>query len=194
MPSVCEADDGGAGMAKAPQRAGQCPAPTKGQKHFYVRRRGGCPHPPALEGAPFLGHGLPDAPFRLPAKRRRGGTLGRPPFPTAQLGPHRNKGAFKKRGVPSPRPLPGQRERKTRERQSAEPPAPLRLQLRLPNWHSRKNGVRGKRSYGHEVPVARVPGNPLGPFPSLGKDLAAAAAKSSTTSDKLYHCPLIRLA
>ena len=96
VPSVCEADEGGAGMAKAPQRAGQCPAPTKGEKRFYIRRRGGCPHPPALEGTPFVGHGLPDAPFRLPAKRRRGGTLGRPPYPTAQLGPHRNKGAFKK--------------------------------------------------------------------------------------------------
>ena len=69
----------GAGMAKALQRAGQCPAPTKGEKRFYIRRRGGCPHPPALEGTPFVGHGLPDAPFRLPAKRRRGGTLGCPP-------------------------------------------------------------------------------------------------------------------
>ena len=98
VPSVCEADEGGTGMAKALQRASQCPAPTKEQKRFYVRRRGGCPHPPTLEGAPFVGHGLPDTPFRLPAKRRRGGTLGRPPFPTAQLGPHRNKGAFKKGG------------------------------------------------------------------------------------------------
>ena len=96
VPSVCEADEGGTGMAKALQRASQCPAPTKEQKRFYVRRRGGCPHPPALEGAPFVGHGLPDTPFRLPAKRRRGGTLSRPPYPTAQLGPHRNKGAFKK--------------------------------------------------------------------------------------------------
>ena len=86
----------GAGMAKALQRAGQCPAPTKGEKRFYIRRRGGCPHPPALEGTPFVGHGLPDAPFRLPAKRRRGGTLGRPPYPAAQLEPRHNKGAFKK--------------------------------------------------------------------------------------------------
>ncbi len=149
---------------------------------------------PRWRGSSFVGHGLPDAPFRLPAKRRRGGTLGRPPSPPPHsLGPTATK-ALSKRGVPGSRPLPGQRERKTREKQSAEPPAPLRLQLRLPNWHSRKNGVRGKRSYGHEVPVGRVPGDPLGPFPSLGKDLAAAAAKSSTTSDKLYHCPLIRLA
>ena len=83
-------------MAKALQRAGQCPAPTKGEKRFYIRRRGGCPHPPALEGTPFVGHGLPDAPFRLPAKQRRGGTLGRPPYPAAQLEPRHNKGAFKK--------------------------------------------------------------------------------------------------
>ena len=83
-------------MAKALQRAGQCPAPTKGEKRFYIRRRGGCPHPPALEGTPFVGHGLPDAPFRLPAKRRRGGTLGRPPCPAAQLELRHNKGAFKK--------------------------------------------------------------------------------------------------
>ena len=53
VPNVCEADEGGAGMAKAPQRAGQCPAPTKGQKHFYIRRRGGCSRPPALEGIFF---------------------------------------------------------------------------------------------------------------------------------------------
>ena len=64
VPSVCEADEGGAGMAKAPQRAGQCPAPTKGQKRFYIRRRGGCSRPPALEGIFFCrarpsGHAVP---------------------------------------------------------------------------------------------------------------------------------------
>ena len=144
VPSVCEADEGGTGMAKALQRASQCPAPTKEQKRFYVRRRGGCPHPPALEGAPFVGHGLPDTPFRLPAKRRRGGTLGRPPSPPPHsLGPTATK-ALSKRGVPGPRPLPGQRERKTREKQSTEPPAPLRWQTRSPNWHL-VNGVRGER-------------------------------------------------
>ena len=84
----------GAGMAKALQRAGQCPAPTKGEKRFYIRRRGGCPHPPALEGTPFVGHGLPDAPFRLPAKRRRGGTLGRPPSAAAKSPAERERHPF----------------------------------------------------------------------------------------------------
>ena len=40
-------------------RAGLGPAPTKGEVRFYIRRRGGCPHPPALEVAPFVGRGLP---------------------------------------------------------------------------------------------------------------------------------------
>ena len=31
-----------------------------------------------------------------------------------------------------------------------------------------RNGVRGKRSYGHEVSIGRVPGDPLGTFPSGG--------------------------
>ena len=96
MPSVCEADESRGRNGKSPSAGRPVSGPYERTGRFCIYRRGGCPHPPALEGAPFLGHGLPDAPFRLPAKRRRGGTLGRPPYPTAQLGPHRNKGAFKK--------------------------------------------------------------------------------------------------
>ena len=40
----------GSGMAGTPQRAGQCPAPTKGRNGFRVRRRGGPIWPPAGEG------------------------------------------------------------------------------------------------------------------------------------------------
>ena len=46
-----------------------------------------------------------------------------------------------------------------------------------------RNGVRGKRSYGHEVSIGRVPGDPLGTFPSLGKYLAAGAAKYPRAND-----------
>jgi len=93
VPSVCEADEGGAGMAKAPQRAGQCPAPTKGQETYAY----------AVGAAHW-------------AARRT---------PPHSLSPATTK-ALSKRGVPGSRPLPGQRQRKTREKQSAEPPAPLR--------------------------------------------------------------------
>ena len=64
--------------------------------------------------------------------------------PPHSLGPTATK-ALSKRGVPGPRPLPGQRERKTREKQSTEPPAPLRWQTGSPNW-GLVNGVRGERS------------------------------------------------
>ena len=53
-----------------------------------------------------------------------------------------------------------------------------------PRGNPRKRGPGGKRSYGHEVPVGRVPGDPLGPFPSLGKDLAADAAKHPRNSQR----------
>ena len=134
----------GAGMAKALQRAGQCPAPTKGEKRFYIRRRGGCPHPPALEGAPFVGHGLPDTRSAYPQNGVGAAHWAARRTPPHSLGPTATK-AFSKRGVPGPRPLPGQRERKTREKQSTEPPAPLRWQTGSPNW-GLVNGVRGERS------------------------------------------------
>ena len=40
----------GSGMAGTPQRAGQCPAPTKGRNGFRVRRRGGPMWPPVPRG------------------------------------------------------------------------------------------------------------------------------------------------
>ena len=42
--------------------------------------------------------------------------------------------ALSNRGVPSVRLLPSERQRKTRNRQSAEPPTPLRQPPRPPNW------------------------------------------------------------
>ena len=144
VPSVCEADEGGTGMANALPRASQCPAPTTEQKRFYVRRRGGCPHPPALEGAPFVGHGLPDTRSAYPQNGVGAAHWAARRTPPHSLGPTATK-AFSKRGVPGPRPLPGQRERKTREKQSTEPPAPLRWQTGSPNW-GLVNGVRGERS------------------------------------------------
>ena len=82
------------------------------------------------------------------------------PPPLHNLSPTATK-ALSTRGVPSPRSAPSQRQRKTRGGVSTEPPAPLQSRLRLPDWRSRKNGVRGKRSYGHKVPVGRVPGGAL---------------------------------
>ena len=82
------------------------------------------------------------------------------PSPPHNLSPTATK-ALSTRGVSSPRSVPSQRQRKTRGGVSTEPPAPLQSQLRLPDWRSRKNGVRGKRSYGHKVPVGRVPGGAL---------------------------------
>ena len=38
------------------------------------------------------------------------------------------------------------------------------------------NGVRGKRSYGHEVSIGRVPGGVLVPLPPWAKELAARTA------------------
>ena len=108
----------GAGMAKALQRAGQCPAPTKGEKRFYIRRRGGCPHPPALEGTPFVGHGLPDAPFRLPAKRRRGGTLGRPRM---------RRSAYPQNGVGAAHWAARRPQRRNPQRKENVTPSPARL-------------------------------------------------------------------
>ena len=105
VPSVCEADEGWTGMAKALQRASQCPAPTKEQKRFYVRRRGGCPHPPALEGAPFVGHGLPDTRSAYPQNGVGAAHWAARRTPPHSLGPTATK-ALSKRGVPSFRSLP----------------------------------------------------------------------------------------
>ena len=70
------------------------------------------------------------------------------------------------------------------------------------------NGVWGKRSYGHEVPVGRVPSGSLVTFWPSRKSLAAAAAKYLCANDTgkvarrvvapyawkkpLLHRPLIR--
>ena len=43
------------------------------RNRLFIRRRGGPMWPPAMEGSLFVGRGLPDAPFHLHAKRRRGG-------------------------------------------------------------------------------------------------------------------------
>ena len=61
-------------------------------------------------------------------------------------------------------------------------------QVRVP-----RNGVRGKATMSTKCSSGAVPGDPLVSFPSLGKKLAAGAAKSlriQQTQSKI--CPLIR--
>ena len=79
----------GSGMTGTPQRAGQCPAPTKERNGFRARRRGGPMWPPAGEGFSQCRAGacprrlrrilLPDAPsaFSLSDKKKQA-ALGRP--------------------------------------------------------------------------------------------------------------------
>ena len=81
-----EADEGGSGMAEAPRRAGQCPAPTAFTGQAFV-----LPHVAARPWTvTSVGRGLLDAPPRTRAGDREGkGGAGREyaPGPAAIRGP-----------------------------------------------------------------------------------------------------------
>ena len=50
VPSVCEADEGGFRNSKIPPAGRPVSGPYERTGCFRIRSRGGCPHPPALEG------------------------------------------------------------------------------------------------------------------------------------------------
>ena len=89
--------------------------------------RGGTPEPP-VSLSPKVKVARPEVATDEGAGLGRvvGAALcGRPRLPELHLSPTATK-ALSIRGVPGFRSLPNERQRKTRNRQSAEPPAPLR--------------------------------------------------------------------
>ena len=76
--------------------------------------------------------------------RRRGGTLGRPPYPPHSR-PRHNKGAFKKG---SARFSTTARPAAAKDEESSQLSHRAFALISSPNWCPRKNGVRGKRSMG----------------------------------------------
>ena len=79
----------------------------------------------------------------------RGGACPSRRFTEPHLSPTATK-ALSKRGVSSLRLAPSQRQRKTRDGRSTEPPAPLRRATSPLNWRSRKTGSRGWAAWRQE--------------------------------------------
>ena len=105
--------------------------------------------------------------------------------PTARLGPHGTKRrAFRRSrhsGTINHHGAAAERAGKS----IPPPPAPLGEPEIWPYWRSRKWGSGGKRSYGHEVPVGRVPRRSFGFFPIAGKETRPAGRNPCETARRV---------
>ena len=101
-------------LCPIPERAGQCPAPTRRTNRFCIRRRGGCPHPPVS---------LPLGEGGWPKARRMRGQVSASSFveaahctawerPDEGIGPYEKNAAVPRvRRLPEPHLSPPQQRR-----------------------------------------------------------------------------------
>ena len=118
VPSVCEADEGGFRNSKIPPAGRPVSGPYERTGCFRIRRRGGCPHPPARfwgRSPLFVGaaisrpkaFSLPGIRCRAHARRMRvgAGMAEAPPASRPVSGPYERTGCFctcRRGGCPHP--------------------------------------------------------------------------------------------